>query len=171
MINGPRFCKVLPLIYVVLATTFGGWGLSQRANILNQSWVGGTLWDTTARFHVWPWPYKFAAVMNTPALLAGLLLSRPLSAVAPTSPERLQFAPTLPFVFVLWFFVGAQLERRWGISDKIAWLLLLGHLLVSLAIALISPGYTDYLVYGLLFWLLIAIPIVLVSKRAGPEGV
>ena len=33
------------------------------------------MWDTTARFHVWPWPYKFAFVSNFPAFMAGSLLS------------------------------------------------------------------------------------------------
>ena len=100
-----KFCMLLPLGQCGLASLFGGFGLWQRSRILSRPgfFEGTTLWDTTVRFHVWPWPFKFAAVSNMPALLAGLLLSIPIGAIRPTLPEAVQLAPTLLFVVILWF--------------------------------------------------------------------
>jgi hypothetical protein len=38
------------------------------------------LWDTMARFHIWPWPYKFAVILSMPAFVAGMLVSWLVSA-------------------------------------------------------------------------------------------
>jgi hypothetical protein len=124
------------------------------------------MWDTTARFHVWPWPYKFAAVSNIPALLAGLLLSIPIGAVRPTMPEAAQLAPTLVFVVIMWFWIGSRLDRRWIVTEKTPWIILSVFNLVCLVGALIPMGYTGYLPYGFLVWLVIAIPVRHVAKPA-----
>jgi hypothetical protein len=72
-----RFRLLLPITQCGLAAIFGGFGLWQRYAILNRPvfFEGQTLWNSTARFHVWPWPYKFAAIANIPAFLLGVLLS------------------------------------------------------------------------------------------------
>jgi hypothetical protein len=72
MIRGLRFRTFLPIAECGFAALFGGLGLWQRSTILSRAGFGEgrTLWDSTARFHVWPWPFKFAVVMNTPAFLS-----------------------------------------------------------------------------------------------------
>jgi hypothetical protein len=62
-----RLRKVLPISQTLLAVAFGGWGSWERVTSINDSWLG---WNSTLRFHVWPWPFKFAVVQNTPAFLA-----------------------------------------------------------------------------------------------------
>jgi nitrate reductase NapE component len=154
-----RFRTVLPVAELAVAALFGGIGLWQRSVILSRSLFGQTLWESTARFHVWPWPYKFAAVSNLPALVAGLLLTIPISAMKPTLPEALQLAPALLFVLFLWYWVGARLDRRWSVSDKTPWIALLVFTLVSLAGAIIPLGYVGYLPYGFTVWMLAAVTI------------
>jgi Na+/pantothenate symporter len=117
------------------------------------------LWDSTARFHVWSWPYKFAAVSNLPALFAGLLLTAPISAMKPTLPAALQLAPTLLFVLLLWYWVGSRIDRRWRVADKTPWIALLIFTLVSLAGAFIPLGYVGYLPYGFIMWVVAALTI------------
>ena len=91
------FRVALPIAFTVAGAVFGTIGLVQRAAILNQRlWENQTLWDSTARFHVWPWPYKLAAVLNLPALLGGMLLSVPIVAIRPNLPELAQFAVIPP---------------------------------------------------------------------------
>ena len=109
MASKAQFCRILPASQVALAAAFGGWGLWQRNQILSHDYLFGTGWNSTARFHVWPWPYKFTAISNLPALFAGLLLTIPISAIKPTLSETLQLAPTLVFVFLLWVRVGAAI--------------------------------------------------------------
>ena len=161
-----RFRIVLPVAEFGVAALFGGIGLWQRSVILGRSFFEGqTFWDSTARFHVWPWPYKFAAVSNLPALFAGLLLSIPISAVKPTLPEGLQLAPTLLFVLSLWYWVGSWLDRRWNVADRSPWIALLIFTLVSLAGAFLPLGYVGYLPYGLIVWLLAALTICRCTRR------
>ena len=112
------------------ALMFGGFGLWERYYVLDQPLFAGAGWDSTARFHVWPWPYKFAAVTNFPAFLAGGLVSWPLSERWPSVPEPAQAALCLPFVVLLWFAIGGWFDRRWGWMDgppmpKLPWVLLL----------------------------------------------
>jgi hypothetical protein len=161
-----RFRVLLPLIQCPLAALFGGIGLWQRSAILSRPgfFEGTTMWETTVRFHVWPWPYKFAAVSNIPALLAGLLLTVPIGAVRPTMSEAAQLAPTLVFVVVLWFWIGSRLDRRWIVTEKTPWIILLVFTLVCLVGALIPIAYTGFLPYGSLVWLAIAIPLRRVTK-------
>src|SRR6267143_1475879 len=84
MVAGNQFRRILPLSQTVLALFFGSWGLWIRNSILSQPFFGNsTLWNSTARFHVWPWPYEFAVVLNMPAFLIGILLSWPLDAIRP----------------------------------------------------------------------------------------
>ena len=88
MRKGIRFHILLPAAETVLAGLFGGIGLWQRNQILGRPFLGDqTLRESTARFHVWPWPYKFAAISNMPAFLAGGLVSLPINALWPELPE------------------------------------------------------------------------------------
>lgn len=58
-----QYRVLLPVIQTIAAVLFGGVGLWQRHAILNQRFIGDqTMWDTTARFHVWPLPYRFAVI-------------------------------------------------------------------------------------------------------------
>lgn len=164
-----RFRIVLPILESGIAALFGGIGLWQRSAILSRPslFLGQTMWDTTARFHVWPWPYKFAAVSNLPALFGGLLLTIPIGLRWPTLPESLQMAPTLLFVWFLWYWVGSRLDRRWSVKDKTPWIAILIFSLVCLGGALVPLDftgflYTGYLPYGFLVWVL---ALVAVARR------
>jgi ABC-type phosphate/phosphonate transport system permease subunit len=147
-----QFCRILPASQVALAALFGGWGLWQRNQILSHDYLFGTGWNSTARFHVWPWPYKFAAISNLPALFSGLLLTIPISAVRPTLSEALQLAPTLVFVLLLWFWVGSRLDRRWSVADWTPWIAILLFMILSSVGAFLPLGYTGFLPYGFALW-------------------
>jgi hypothetical protein len=109
-----RFRTILPFVHCGSAALFGGWGLWQRSAILSRPFLEGqTLGDSTARFHVWPWPYKFAVVANLPAFLAGLMSAWPVSSMWPKLPESAQLVPSLLCAVILWRWVGSRLDRRW----------------------------------------------------------
>jgi len=155
-----RFRILLPVAQCGLAALFGGIGLWQRSAILSRPFFEGqTLWDSTARFHVWPWPYKFAVVSNMPAFMAGALLTWPIGAAWPQLPESVQIAPSLLFVSMLWYWVGSRLDLRWSVADKTPWIVLLIFTLVSLVGAFIPIGYVGYLPYGFMVWVVAALTI------------
>ena len=151
-----QFRTMLSLTQCSLAALFGGIGLWQRSAILSRPgfFESTTMWDTTARFHVWPWPYKFAVVTNVPAFLAGSLLSGPVETAWPSIPESMENLPSLLLVPLLWYWVGSRLERRWEIRDKTPWIALLVFTVVCLIGALIRTGYTSFLPYGVTGWLI-----------------
>jgi hypothetical protein len=154
MLETRTFRMLLALVESLVAAFFGGWGLAQRAAILNQSFLGTTLWNTTASSHVWPWPYKFASILNMPALLAGLLLTIPAAHMTPRLSETLQLLPTLFLVFVLWFWIGSHLDRYWTITAKAPWIALTVFTIACLIGAIIPIGNTGYLLYGIVLWLI-----------------
>jgi hypothetical protein len=154
MRKGIRFRMLLPAAETVLAGLFGGIGLWQRNQILSRPFLGDqTLWESTARFHVWPWPYKFAAISNTPAFLAGALVSLPIHALWPELPEALELALYLGFVAMLWYWVGHRLDRRWSgvgadsiiVGTKTSWAFLSVFTAVCLTGAFLPLGYAGYL--------------------------
>src|SRR5208282_1133152 len=112
MTQRSHFRRILPISQAAISLFFGGWGLWVRNSILSRPFFGSTFWDSSARFHVWPWPFKFATLLNTPAFLMGLLLSLPLDAIRPGLPEWVSLLPTLPFVVLLWYWIGLWLDRR-----------------------------------------------------------
>jgi len=120
------------------------------------------MWDTTARFHVWPWPYKFAVVSNCPAFFAGSLLLWPIGIIWPKVPESVEVAPSLLFVLILWHWVGSRLDQRWSVTDKIPWIALSVFTLVCLIGALLPIGYVGFLPYGFVVWMITALT---VSRR------
>lgn len=151
MTSRRRFSQILPASQVALAALFGGWGLWQRNQILSHDYLFGIGWNTTARFHVWPWPYKFAAVSNLPALFAGLLLTIPIGALRPTLSEAIQLVPTLVFVLFLWRWVGSRLDRRWTVTDRTPWIAIFLFMIISLVGAFLPIGY---LPYGFVVWII-----------------
>ena len=162
-----RFCTLLPIAQCAIAATFGGFGLWWRSSILSRPFFENqTLWNSTARFHVWPWPYKFAVISNFPAFPLGLLPSWPLGLIWPSVPEYIANIPVLFFVLLLWSWVGSRLDRRWPVSDKTPWVGVFFFMLFSLVGAFLPIGYTGYLPYGLAVWLVTAIILRLVSKPA-----
>lgn len=156
-----RFQTILPVVEFGLAALFGSIGLWERAEILNRPGFGAgqTLWDSTARFHVWPWPFRFAAVMNLPAFLGWSLLGWPINLLWPTLPEGATTVPSLLLVATLWYWVGSRLDRRWKVSDWTPWFALFAFTVVSLAGALIRLGYVDYLSYGFIIWVIVALTV------------
>src|SRR5450759_4373408 len=84
MAGKTQFRLVLPIAETVAAAAFGFVGLWQRHSVLNRpGWGDGqTMWDTTARFHVWPWPFKFAVASNIPAFLTSGVVALPLKQVS-----------------------------------------------------------------------------------------
>jgi hypothetical protein len=152
------FQRILPPFATIAAIVLGEWGLWLRGVIIRNS-MG---WDSTVRFHTWPWPFKFAAVVNLPAILAGLLLSWPLDPLKPDFPELISFLSVLLFVPLLWYWIGAWLDRR--ISENTnrnarawGWILLLAFSIACAATSSIPPnfaGYTSYLPFGIVIWMI-----------------
>jgi hypothetical protein len=165
-----RFRNILPIVQTAAAAFFGGWGLAQRNAILSRPFlVGMTGWDTTSRYHIWPWPYKFGAISNVPALLGGLLLSWPIDAVGPGLPESWVMAPSLLLVVLLWYLVGLWLDTRWSVGDKIPWIALVFFTLICLIGALAPSRYlgdVGYFPYGIAVWAIAAIILYRVPRRA-----
>jgi hypothetical protein len=149
-----KFRQLLPALQAAIAALFGGWGLWQRNQILSQDYLFGIGWNTTARFHIWPWPYKFAAISNFPAHLAGLLSTVPISAVRPTLPEAFQHIPTLVFVLILWRWVGSRFDRRWIVTDRTPWIAIALFMIVSLVGAFLPMGHTGFLPYAFVVWII-----------------
>jgi len=161
-----QFRRILPVSQITLAILFGGWGLWQRNQILSHDYLFGIGWNTTARFHVWPWPFKFAVILNLPAFIAGLFLSWPISAAKPDLPETVQFAPSLLFVDVLWYWIGLRLDQHWGVRQRAPWALAAVFIAVCLTGALVPMGYTGFLIpYGALVWLIATFAFRRVMKR------
>jgi hypothetical protein len=166
MVQGAQFRKVLPILQTALAVLFGGWGLWLRNSVLSRPFLGSsTGWDSTLRFHFWPWPFKFAAILNMPAFLAGLILSWPLDYLRPGLPEWVSILPVLLFIPLLWYWVGSWPDKIIGSdrnrnSKRGRWSLLLLFMLVCAATSSISErvgGYTSYLEFGVAIWLILAI--------------
>jgi hypothetical protein len=163
-----RFRAILPLAQCGLAGLFGGFGLWQRSTILSRSLLEGqTGWSSTARFHVWPWPYKFAVIANIPALVAGSFLAWPIGSLFPRLPEALQMAPSLLLVWILWRWVGSKLDLRWRVAEIVPWGALVIFCLVCLAGALVPIGYVGYLPFGFLVWMITTIAVARCNRYAG----
>jgi hypothetical protein len=152
--------SILPISQTALALLFGGWGICIRDSILSRTFLGSTLWNSTARFHVWPWPYKFAVVLNMPAFLIGLLLAWPLNVLGPGLPESVSLLPALLLVPLLRYSIGSQLDQR-RIGDKnrstlkSQLIFLLLFTLICVAASSIPArvgGYVSYLPLGILTW-------------------
>ena len=149
-----------------VAAVFGVAGLWERNRILSQPFFNGsTWWDSTARFHVWPWPYKLAAICDMPAFIAGSILMLPIGLVWPVLPEAWDLFPSLAFAALLWYWVGSRLEKY---SPMTCWSSVVAFCVVSLAGASIPMGYyTGWLLYGGLMWCIA--PLFLRRSWASPK--
>src|SRR5215475_740898 len=108
-----RFRTVLPLLETVLAASFGGWGLFERNAILSRPFWGSTGWHTTAVFHVWPWPFKLAIILNMPVFLAGCFLPCwPLDFLGSAVPEWVCFLERLLLVPLFWYLLGSWADEK-----------------------------------------------------------
>ena len=133
-----------------VAAAFGAVGQWERNRILNQPFIeGSTLWDTTARFHVWPWPFKLAAIWNMPAFIGGSILMLPFRLIWTTLAEAADFVPEAVLTVFLWYRVGSRLETY---SLTARWVLLVALGGASITGAVIPIGYTGWLLYGALVW-------------------
>jgi hypothetical protein len=149
-----RHKLIFALLQTIVAACVGGLGIWQRNQILNKPFFEGqTLRDTTAAFHVWPWPYKFAAIYNLPAVLGTGLLLVPTRLLWKNAPGLLDVTISLLLVFSLWYWVGAHVQLSWR---SIA---LLGAFATAALVGAFLPlGYSGFLPFGVLLWLLV-IPI------------
>ena len=158
--------RLLPLSQTLLALVFGGLGLWQRTSSINNSWLG---WNSTLRFHVWPWPFKFAVVQNAPAFVIGLLMSWPLNILRLGLPEWVSLLPSLLLVPMLWYFIGSWLERRqvFGKTMLSPWTLLCIVTTVSFLGALSSGwlfgSYTTFILFGVGYWIILGIGMLVFS--------
>ena len=145
-----RFRGLLTGTVTVVAATFWAVGTWERNQILSQPFINGsTLWDTTARFHVWPWSFKLAAILDMPAFIGGAILMLPFRMIWRTMPEVLDFVPQGGLTVLLWYSVGSRLDTY---SLTARWAALVAFSGVSLAGALMPIGYTGWLLYGVLEW-------------------
>jgi hypothetical protein len=165
MVKEIQFRKALPVFQSAIAIFCGGWGLWVRNAVLNRPFGDSSGWDSTLRFHFWPWPFKFTAILNMPAFLAGFTLSWPLEHFRPGVPEWVSSLSVLIFIPPLWYWVGSWADKRISSEQNIGgkearWILLLLFLLVCAAASTISEifgGHTDYVEFGILIWMITAI--------------
>jgi hypothetical protein len=174
MPSNVQFRRVLPVVQTATAALFGGCGLWLRSAALSASFFDSTLWNSTASFHVWPWPYRFAAVLNLPALLLGQLVSGPIGRARPQGPEWIFHLPSLLTVPLLWFFLGYWLDRKlFQESDMLhrsarGWVIFLFFTVTCFLISLVPYNpYRDlplnFTELGALLWILTGVAIAVFS--------
>ena len=116
-------------------------------------------------YHIWPWPTRFALIPNVPALIIGALVLWPVEIFAGTLPEAVEAAALLAIVFILWRCVGRRFDRRWQVSDKAGWVALITFTSACFTLALLPIG-PDYLLYGVVLWL-VAVAVLIAATRVG----
>jgi hypothetical protein len=168
--------KVLPLLQTVIAISFGGWGLWIRNSILSRTFLGGsTGWDSTLHFHVWPWPLKFAAIVNLPALLAGAVIISSLGYFRTRFSGWAWTIPTVLCVSLLWYWLGRRVDKSVAVEERPrgerrVWLLLLLFMLICATVAStdeLAGIHTIWVLFGIGIWLLVGLAIsILWSRRA-----
>jgi hypothetical protein len=150
MMASLRFRIWFAVIGTAIAEGFGAVGLWQRSHILSRPFfIGQTLWDSTARFHVWPWPFKVAAIWAFPAFFGGSIVMMPVNLFIGRFPEAAELLPSGALALLLWYWVAARLERY---PLAIRWTWLGGFLVLSFTGALLPLGYTGWLPFGVLAW-------------------
>jgi hypothetical protein len=144
-----HFRFLLPIAETVAAAGFSAAGLWQRHRILNQpGWSEGqTMWNTTARFHVWPWPFKFAVASNIPAFLTSAVVMLPIKQIS----EWTELALWILFVPPLWYLVGRRLDAERHAMK--AWLFLLSFTAASIFCASFPLAYIGYIYMGVPMWI------------------
>jgi hypothetical protein len=173
MFQRAQFSRILPIAETFLSLLFGGWGLWIRNSFLSQRFLNSTLWNTTASFHVWPWPFKFAVVQNVPAFVIGLLISWPVDRFRPGLPEWISILPALLFVPLLWYSIGSWLDQRRSADNKRnsvsrKWIPLAVFTAICAAASSIPEsigGYVSYLPIGILVWITFGIAALADSRK------
>lgn len=161
-----QFRGLLTIGQTVIAALFGGWGLWWRSQILSRSAFG---WNSTVVYHVWPWPFRFAEILNVPAVLIGALVLWPIDKCASNLHEYLECSALLPFAFVLWYWVGSRLDRRWHPADRDPWIALLTFMSFCLMLSLIPIRWSDFLSCGVALWLGTAIAIISATRACAGQ--
>lgn len=166
MLTHLRFRLLIAIAGTGVVEAFAAVGLWQRNHILNQPFfMGTTMWESTARFHVWPWPYKFAAILALPAFIGGWIAMVPFRLLLPTIPEAVDLLPTGALALLLWYWVASRLEMY---SPVTRWASLGVFLALSLAGAFLPLGYTGWLIpYGALAWCVATL--MLRRRKASPQ--
>ncbi len=145
-----QFCRILPASQVALACRLAGLGsVAKESSSKPRLFVRNRVEQHS---QIPCLALKIAAISNFPALSAGLLLTIPIGAVRPRLSEALQLAPTLIFVFLLWLWIGARLDRRWSVADPTPWIAISLFMVLSSIGAFLPLGYTGYLPYGFVVW-------------------
>jgi hypothetical protein len=105
-----RFRALLPFAHALVGGILGTLGAWQRVSALNRKGFGGeTLWHSTARFHFWPWPYKFALSVNLPAFLGTALLSSALGNPTQIGDYAAMLLSAL-FAIPIWYWIGSRFD-------------------------------------------------------------
>jgi hypothetical protein len=159
-----QFRKALPVVHTIFAVFFGGAGLFLRDALLNRPFLSNpVVYEPTLRSFIWPWPLKFAAILDMPAVLAGILLSWAIAQIdqlRPALPAWTSVLSMLIFIPLLWFAVGAWLDRTLRASQikspDTAWNLCLLFIAIS---AITTVSATKFVVFGALLWLALAMAI------------
>jgi hypothetical protein len=122
MTRANRFRVLLPSAECLLAAVFGGVGHWQRSTILSRPWFseGQTMWNSTARFHVWPWvPILWYWVGSRLDRRWGVTDPTPWIALSVFTLVCLvgAFLPIgyvgfLPYGFVVWVITAVTISRR-----------------------------------------------------------
>jgi hypothetical protein len=165
-----RFAKILPIAQLTLAILLVSWGLWQRYLILESAGEWG--WNSTARYHVWPFPLKAAVVLNTPAFLVAALFA---AAVSQISPEGGDYNLAIVWAILIWWMwrrIGLWIDNRRMIDSvpqqkAFTWTLVALLMLISIGgwgLASISM-YTSFIGVGIAAWALAGACIVVMGNR------
>jgi hypothetical protein len=149
--NGrPRIA--IALIAIVVTFVCGGLGTYQRDVILSQPFLGDqTLADTTARFHVWPWPLKVAMTISLPAFLVAAVAAGIFSDFSETVGTVVHVFATSFLTILLWWVVGIRLDGRSSRELAVG----LSAFAGAAAVAACAPlGNVGFLPAGILTWAL-----------------
>jgi hypothetical protein len=173
MVKETQFRKALPALQTAIAISFGGWGLWLRNSILSRPFWGSAGWNSTAVFHIWPWPFKFAAILNMPAVLAGGLLSLPFDYLRPGMPEWVSVLPVLLLVPLLWYWLGSWADRivrtaQGKISARQWWIWIMLFMFLCAVASSIPPhigGETSYVPFGIAIWMVFAVGVQVSGAR------
>ena len=104
--------------------------------------------------------------MNLPVLVGAGLVSVPLAAVRfPAIPEWLFYVMMLPFVALLWYWIGARMDRnrpghasaQTGKWQWVALLIFMSGCVLASTVPSPLGGYISFLVFGALLWLFAAL--------------
>jgi hypothetical protein len=150
----------------VCAGLFGGIGLWERLSTLNQTIGNAPLWEATAPLHLWPLPYKFAAILNMPAALAGMLFSAFASASGPVVSEVVGGIVSLVLTLPLWYWIGFRFDctREAKNSGDFSFWLFLSTIVILSFLGAFYFGPIDYLLWGIVLWLAAALGVAVLTR-------